>query len=169
MMKPFVPWDGFIDYWAGLWAAWEIKASLGMAFAAVCSFFDVDERMIAFLCLAVTADFLLGVADAVKRDRFKCRAVEYGLLKIVYYVVYIGTVGLVNVSLSISLGYHLPLLDLFISYLIATDCISITAHLRSMGVPVPPLLVAILKKTKKRAEKNTNKVLDGKEHGHDED
>lgn len=169
MMKPFAFWDGFVDYGIGIWSAWEIKASLGTAFAAICSFFDIDEKMLLFLCIAITADFILGVADAIKRSHFRCRAVEYGGLKFVYYALYLGTVGLVNSSLSHSMGMHFPLLDLFISYLVATDCISITRHLRNMGVPVPPLMELLLKKAKKKAEKDANYVLKSKEEKHEEE
>lgn len=163
MMKPIAPWDGFFEAWAGMVAAWEVKATAGAAFAAVCSFLDVDQRMIFILCLAVIVDFVCGVADSIKRKRFRCRAVAFGITKIFWYVIYLGIVSVINQTLSQALyGFRMPLLDLFIAYLVASDCVSITGHLQSMGVPVPSLLRLIVRGSKKKAEEKISDVLDGK-------
>ena len=98
--------------------------------------------------------------DAYKRRRFRCRAVVFGTTKIFWYVVYIGIVSAINQTVSYSVDYRLPLLDLFMSYLCASDCVSITGHLQSLGVPVPPLLRFIVKSTKKNTEKQIHTVLD---------
>ena len=161
MMRPIAPWDGFITTWTGMLSAWEVKASAGAAFAAVCSFLDIDQRMVFFLCLAVMIDCFCGILDAYKRKRFRCRAVAYGITKIWWYIIYIGIVSCINQTLSTAFfGFRMPLLDLFVAYLVASDCVSITGHLQSMGVPVPPLLRNIALWSRKATEKRTEKILD---------
>lgn len=162
MMKPIAPWQGFLETWAGMIAGWEVKAAAGTAFAAVCSFLDMDQRIAAILCIAVFADFFCGMMDAYKRKRFRCRAVMFGTTKIFWYIVYIGLVSAISQTVSYSVGFRLPLLDLFMSYLVASDCVSITGHLQSMGVPVPPILRLIVRTTKKNTEKKISNVLNGK-------
>ena len=175
MMKPIAPWQGFPEAWSGLIAGWEFKAVTGTAFAAVCSFLDIDQRIAIILCIAIAADFFLGMLDAQKRKRFRCRAVAFGMTKIFWYIVYIGIVSAISQTVSFSIGYRLPLLDLFMSYLVASDCVSITGHLQSLGVPVPPLLRYIVRFTKKHTEKQIHDVLesgkakDGKDKEQDED
>ena len=159
-MRPVAPWEGFLDAWSGIAAGWEVKALVATAFAAACSFLDIDQRIAAILCAAVIADFLCGVLDACKRGRFRCRAVIYGTTKIFWYIVYIGIVSAINQTVSYSVGMRLPLLDLFMSYLVASDCVSVTGHLQSLGVPVPPLLRMIVGKAKKNVEEKVSQVLD---------
>ena len=165
MMKPFGPFDGFAQAWAALWASWDIKAGLGTIIATGCSFLGMDERIFYLLCAALAGDFVSGVTSAIKRDRFRCRAVQYGVLKIFYYGIYLGVMGLINASLSIAVGMHLPLLDLFVAYLVATDCISILSHLQAMGVPVPPILKAIAQKVRKATDKKMQAAVQGCKEG----
>ena len=163
MMKPFAPFDGFSQAWAALWASWDIKAGLGTIIATGCSFFGRDTRIFFLLCIALAGDFLAGVFSAIKRDRFRCRAVQYGVLKIFYYGIYLGIMGLINSSLSIAVGMQLPLLDLFVAYLVATDCISILSHLQAMGVPVPPILRSIAQKVRKTTDQKMREVATAKD------
>lgn len=160
MMKPYAPFEGFADAWVALWASWDIKAGLGTVIAAGCSLFGMDQRLFFLLCIALAGDFFAGVTSAIKRHRFRCRAVQYGVLKILYYGIYLGVMGLINSSLSIAVGHALPLLDLFVAYLIATDCISILSHLQTMGVPVPPILRTIAQKVRKTTDDKMRKAID---------
>lgn len=162
MMKPFAPWEGFFDAWTGMVTAWKVKAAAGTVIAAFCSFLDLDERIFSFLCVAIIADFIFGMADAMMRRRFRCRAVAFGATKIFWYIIYLGIIGLVNRSLSLALGMRMPFLDLFASYLIASDAVSVTGHLQSMGVPVPPLLQSIVERLRKRTEKELEKITEDK-------
>jgi hypothetical protein len=68
-----------------------------------------------------------------------------------------------NRSLSIAMGVRVPLLDLFAAYLVASDCVSITGHSQSMGVPVPPLLKEMARKAKKKTARKIEKIVDGRE------
>jgi toxin secretion/phage lysis holin len=160
MMKPIAPWQGFLEAWSGIVAGWEVKAAAGTAFAALCSFLDMDQRIAFILCIAIAADFFLGMLDAAKRGRFRCRAVVFGTTKIFWYIIYIGIVSAINQTISYSLSYRFPLLDLFMSYLVASDCVSITGHLQSLGVPVPALLKYIVKGTHKNTSKKIKKIVD---------
>ena len=164
MMRPLTPLDGFVQTWASIWSAWQVKAGVGTIIASFCSLFGMDERIFTMLCIAVFADFLCGVGEALKRHRFRCRAVYFGMTKVFWLIVYIGIVGLINQSLSIALDYRLSLLNLFVSYLIASDCISITGHLQGMGVKIPPLLIYIVNFASKLTKKKVEEVLEPDKH-----
>ena len=169
MMRPFTIFDGLPEAWAGLWAAWEIKAAAGTLFAGVCSILDIDEKMLTCVCIALAGDFLLGMLDAFKRGRFRCRAVAFGVTKIFWYGMFITIMALLNRSFGMAVGLRLPLLDLFVAYLVASDCVSMTGHLHSMGVSVPPLLTAIAYKIRKTAERKAKKIIDETEARKDPD
>lgn len=162
MMRPITPLDGFSQTWANIWSSWQIKAGVGTAIASFCSLFGMDERIFSLLCIAVFADFLCGIGEALKRNKFRCRAVYFGITKIFWYVVYIGIVGAINQSLAIALDHHMVLLDLFASYLIASDCVSITGHLQGMGMPIPPLLHYIVTGASKLTKKKIEDVIEPK-------
>lgn len=164
MMRPLTPLDGFVQTWASIWSAWQVKAGVGTVIASFCSLFGMDERIFTMLCIAVFADFLCGVGEALKRNKFRCRAVYFGMTKVFWLIVYIGIVGLINQSLSIALDYRLSLLNLFVAYLIASDCISITGHLQGMGVKIPPLLIYIVNFASKLTKKKVEQVLEPDKH-----
>lgn len=159
MMKPFAPWDGFWETLVSIWTAWEVKAAFATVFMSFCAFLDIDERMVQFLCAAVIGDFIAGMAEAFKRKRFRCRAVLFGVQKVFWYSIYVCVVGLLNSALSRSMGMRIPLIDLFTTYLIASDCISIIGHLNGMGVPVPPLLISIARRVRVVSVRKTKKIL----------
>lgn len=108
------------------------------------------------------ADFAFGLADAVRRRHFRCRMLAHGALKFPAYCLYLLIVGVVNASLSRSFGgFDMPLLNLFIAYLIITDAVSVIAHMQRLGIPVPDLLRRVLLRSKRKVERRVDEAVGG--------
>lgn len=154
------PWEGLLYYTQSLAVLWPEKAVISSFLAGVVALFGGDAFIMWLLLGVMCADFLLGFTDAARRKHIRCRAMGRGVLKFVYYFSYIGLVGVVNVSLSRSFGIHAPLLDLFMSYLIITDAISVMAHMQRLGIPVPALLRRIIVRSRDKIERGVSETLD---------
>lgn len=159
MMNPVNPASYAAISWMKLSELWALKSSISAFVAAGCAFIGADTVLVWLLLLAMSADFILGVSDAVHRRHFRCRALERGSLKIVYYCAYLGVVGLVNASLSRACHMELPLLNLFTAYLTLTEAVSITAHMQALGWPVPALLLRLVSGSRKQIEKRVDTVM----------
>lgn len=157
------PSEGIAYYTQSLVAMWPEKAAVSSFLTGVVALFDGDAFILWLLVGMMAADFLFGFADAARRRHIRCRTMGRGVLKFVYYMSYIGLVGVVNASLSRSFGIHVPLLNLFMSYLIITDTISVMAYMRRLGIPVPGLLLRIVARSRSRIERDVSKTLDGGE------
>lgn len=160
MTNPLNPLSGLAASIANLAELWELKASLGTLMGLVCAYIGADAVLVWLLILAMCMDFVLGITDAIHRHCFRCRALERGALKVVYYSVYLGVVAIMNASLSHAVMVQLPLLNLFISYLTLTEVVSITGHLLTLGWPVPAVLLSILARTKKGVAARMEQRLD---------
>ena len=69
---------------------------------------------------------------------------------------------MVNASLSRSFGgFDMPLLNLFIAYLIITDAVSVIAHMQRLGIPVPDLLRRVLLRSKRKVERRVDEAVGG--------
>lgn len=148
--SPAVAHAAFISALSELWAA---KASASAVIATISAFIGADQVLLYLLLLSMVLDFVFGIWDAHRRRRFRCRAMQRGAGKLGWYFVYVGLVAIVDVAVAHSTGYHFPCLDLFLTYLILTETVSVTAHLQSMGVRVPPLLMSFVQHTRKHVEK----------------
>lgn len=154
------PWEGFVYYTQSLAALWPEKAVISSFLTGAVILFGGDAFIMWLLIGVMGADFVFGFAEAARRKHIRCRAMGRGVLKFVYYVSYIGLVGVVNVSLSRSFGIHVPLLDMFMSYLIITDTISVMAHMQRLGIPVPALLQRIVVRSRDKIERGVSETLD---------
>ncbi len=143
MMQPPAPLEGLAYYTQSLLALWPEKAVIGSCVAGAVSLFGGDAYLLWMLGAMLVADFAFGLADAVRRRHFRCRMLAHGALKFPAYCLYLLIVGVVNASLSRSFGgFDMPLLNLFIAYLIITDAVSVIAHMQRLGIPVPDLFAA---------------------------
>lgn len=159
MMNPINPLSYAAISWANISELWALKSSIATFVAGACAIIGADAVLIWLLLLAMCLDFTLGVSDAIHRRHFRCRTLERGALKLVYYSAYLGVVSLVNASLSRACGMELPLLNLFTAYLTLTEAVSITAHMQSLGWPVPALLLRVVCGSRKHIEKRVDTVL----------
>ncbi|WP_303237687.1 phage holin family protein [uncultured Bilophila sp.] len=163
------PWEGFVYYTQSIMELWQQKAVVSSCIAGFVSVFGGDAFLLWALLSIMIADFAFGFTDAARRKHIRCRLLARGALKFVYYFSYLALVGVVNVSLSRSVGVELLLLNLFASYLIITDVISVLAHMQRLGIPVPVLLRRIVLKSRAKIERDVDEAIDrNKGRGHDE-
>ena len=161
-MQPPAPMEGLAYYTQSLLALWPEKAVIGSCVAGVVSLFGGDAYLLWMLGAMLVADFAFGLADAVRRRHFRCRMLAHGALKFPAYCLYLLIVGVVNASLSRSFGgFDMPLLNLFIAYLIITDAVSVIAHMQRLGIPVPDLLRRVLLRSKRKVERRVDEAVGG--------
>ena len=149
--------------------AWPIKSII----AAFAAFLSTEQSLIYWLLGMLIADLSFGLIEAISRRKFSCRVLGRGVLKIPCYCFYILLVGAVDISIAVALHIDLPILELFIAYLIATDAVSVTGHMIRIGLPVPKQLRKIILHAQLKAQKELDKVCDcghkGKKNEKDED
>ena len=156
MMQPPAPLEGLAYYTQSLLALWPEKAVIGSCVAGA--------YLLWMLGAMLVADFAFGLADAVRRRHFRCRMLAHGALKFPAYCLYLLIVGVVNASLSRSFGgFDMPLLNLFIAYLIITDAVSVIAHMQRLGIPVPDLLRRVLLRSKRKVERRVDEAVGGED------
>ena len=164
MMQPPAPMEGLAYYTQRLLALWPEKAVIGSCVAGAVSLFGGDAYLLWMLGAMLVADFAFGLADAVRRRHFRCRMLAHGALKFPAYCLYLLIVGVVNASLSRSFGgFDMPLLNLFIAYLIITDAVSVIAHMQRLGIPVPDLLRRVLLRSKRKVERRVDEAVGGED------
>lgn len=103
--------------------------------------------------VSVAVEMLSRLLVGFKRRHSVCRELNRGMVR---YLVYGGCLLMavaVDVSLRRALGFSIPVVDVFMAYLILTDCSSIVGNAIRIGLPVPPLLVTLVFGGKTRVEK----------------
>ena len=146
--------ESAMHYFQCLAFAWPVKSVI----AAFAAFLSTEQALIYWLLGMLIADLSLGLIEAVSRRKFSCRIFGRGILKIPCYCAYILVVGAVDISMAVALHVDLPILELFIAYLIATDAVSVTGHMIRLGLPVPKQLRKIILHAQLKAEKEIDKV-----------
>ena len=160
-MQHPAPFAGLDYYTQSLLALWPEKAVIGSFLAGAAALVGADAYLLWMLAGMLTADFAFGLADAVRRRHFRCRILAHGVLKFPAYCLYLLIVGTVNASLSRSFGIEMPLLNLFVAYLIITDAVSVMAHMQRLGIPVPELLRRLVVRSKRRVEQRVDDATGG--------
>jgi toxin secretion/phage lysis holin len=148
-------------YLQELFCAWQLKGVI----ASVATFLGTEEVLFLWLVGMMTADLVFGLWEAFKRRKFSCRMLGRGIMKYPCYCLYIFLVGAVDASFTVSTGYNLPLLELFISYLVATDAVSVMGHMIRCGLPVPRRLRKIILHAQTRVDRAIDKI----DHNDDEE
>lgn len=159
-MQPPAPLEGLTYYTQSLLALWPEKALIGSCIAGFVSLFGGDALLLWLLVAMLLADFAFGLADALRRRHFRCRMLAHGALKFPAYCLYLLLVGVVNVSLSRSVGMEMPFLNLFVAYLIMTDAVSVIGHMQRLGIPVPALLRRIVLRGRNRVERGVSRAME---------
>lgn len=113
------------------------KLVFGTAISAACAALGVDLVLFYVLAIALTGETLARVAVACKRNRGLCRGLQQGIVRYICYGIFLIVAIALQVSFKRSLGLALPIADIFMCYLIFTDCSSILGHLQALGVHIP--------------------------------
>ncbi|WP_304736859.1 phage holin family protein [uncultured Desulfovibrio sp.] len=160
MIHHVSPWEGIVYYSQNIASLWAEKAVFSTLITGFVSVFGGDALLIWFLCVMWFVDFLFGLMEALRRNRFRCRMLIRGVLKLPTYCLYLLLVGVVNMVITRSLGMEFPVLNLFIAYLVITDVVSIMGHMLHLGMPVPRLLRNIILKSQANIEHKVDQILD---------
>jgi toxin secretion/phage lysis holin len=123
---------------------WQEKLALGALFSAALAFFDVDQVLAVCLFWLMLADLCLGLFQAFKFKTFSPLVLKRGVVKYPLYCAYLLLVGVINIAFERALSITLPLLDIFMAYMIFTEAGSILRHLEALGLKIPPLLKMLI-------------------------
>lgn len=147
--------DRLLELWPG-------KVALGTALAAVLTALGIDHVLFGVLLASVMGEMLTRVIVHCKRGKSLCRGLHHGLVRYSCYFFFLLMAVGVDISLRRALGFALPVTDVFMAYLVLTDCASIIGHLVWLGVPVPPLLVVLVTGGRTRLEKTVEDAVEGR-------
>ena len=133
------------------------KVIVSSAFTTAMTFIGADPVIFWLMLCLWAADFAFGTICALKRGTFQCRVAMWGVLKFVYYCMFIGIVGVINVILSrimpAFMGLdQMPLVNIMMGILAYTDAVSILESMKSLNIPVPPVLDRTMRKGKEILE-----------------
>lgn len=140
-----INWLHAIHYYCDrLLELWPGKVALGTALAAILTALGIDHVLFGVLLASVMGEMLTRIIVHCKRGKSLCRGLHHGLVRYSCYFFFLLMAVGVDISLRRALGFALPVTDVFMAYLVLTDCASIIGHLVWLGVPVPPLLVVLV-------------------------
>ncbi len=151
--------DGLSYYSRALADIWQGKLALGALIGLAATCLKTDATLIMMVIGAMCTDFALGLWVALRRHRFRCHTLVRGVAKLPCYAFYTLIIQACDYSLGASIGLDLPGVEIFLAYLLLTDCVSILAHCAQIGLPVPPLLKLIVQRSKARLEQFTRRAL----------
>lgn len=158
-----INWLHAIHYYCDrLLELWPGKVALGTALAAILTALGIDHVLFGVLLASVMGEMLTRIIVHCKRGKSLCRGLHHGLVRYSCYFFFLLMAVGVDISLRRALGFALPVTDVFMSYLVLTDCASIIGHLVWLGVPVPPLLVVLVTGGRTRLEKTVEDAVEGR-------
>ena len=146
----------WIHYSEALVALWPVKAAL----ALVATWLATEPALLYWLAAMWGADWAFGLFEAFRRGKFSCRMVKRGMIKFPAYCVYIILVAAVDACIEVAFHVSVPLLEAFLSYLVAQESVSVMGHMIRLGLPVPPIVRRILMHGKRKVEKQIDTILD---------
>lgn len=142
-----------------LFAAWQEKFVLASVLAVSIQLleqfsttFDADSFLIVLLLSLVLIDCFLAIVNSIKRRTFTFGLAARAALKLPLFCLYLFLVGAIGISIEHSVKVGLPILNIFVAYLIATEAFVIIRYLYVLGVKIPPLLLFLLRSFKDRIE-----------------
>lgn len=158
-----INWLHAIHYYCDrLLELWPGKVALGTALAAVLTALGIDHVLFGVLLASVMGEMLTRIIVHCKRGKSLCRGLHHGMVRYSCYFFFLLMAVGVDISLRRALGFALPVTDVFMAYLVLTDCASIIGHLVWLGVPVPPLLVVLVTGGRTRLEKTVEDAVEGR-------
>lgn len=155
--------DQLFDSWQGKLMLSTILTALSQLVEQFGATFGADTFLVLLLFVLVWMALGLGILVAVKKRRFDYSTVGQGILKLPLYCLYLFLIGSIGVSIEHSISIALPLLNLFIAYLTASEVFIIVRQLQTLGVKVPPLLLFVVRGARLRFESVMRKGLATKE------
>ena len=136
------------------------RATLTLLLAAAAAYFRKLLGPLIVLAIVMAADYITGIGAAWVAGKLSSRAGIIGIIKKLGYLVAVGVAIVVDYIIqNAAIGAGADLSDFYAFgllvtvWLILNELISILENLSEIGVPLPPFLLAIVKKLKKTTEK----------------
>lgn len=131
---------------------WEHKLTLGLFLGWSSAFFGITEQLFICISLLMLSDLCLGVLSAMKLKNFNYTMLKRGFLKFVAYFLSMFLINIVDVWASAAVGTDLPLQDVYLSYLVITEVLSIMTNCSNLGLQFPALVERIIRGYKQKVE-----------------
>ena len=150
--------EGIGHYLAELAEGWPEKLTLSTIFGTLSTLLG-GEPYLWMACFGMlTADLALGLWRAIRTGEFALQIMQRGILKFPSYAIYIILSSVLENTTARAFGIDVPLVDMFLAYLVFTDSVSVLRHLEGMGFDVPPVLKTLAERGRKTVEEKTEKI-----------
>lgn len=146
-------------YLAQITDLWQYKIAAGITIGAIATLFGIDATMLICISALMFTDLFAGIVVAWKTNTFETRKLSRGVAKFFAYYLSMLLVNIVNTYASASLGITFPIQNLYVTYLIATEAISVMNHCSTLGMPFPPLFSKIIKRYHSRVEDAVDNIV----------
>ena len=150
--------NGFGHYLTELIEGWPEKLALSTIFGTLSNLLG-GEPYLWMACFGMlTADLALGLFRAIRLGTFDLVIMERGVFKFPSYAIYIILSSVLENTTAQAFGIAVPLVDMFLAYLVFTDSVSVLRHLEKLGFEVPPPLKALAERGRRTVEEKTEKI-----------
>lgn len=163
MESPKLIFLAMADYTEKAFSCWYYKILTFPLFIAYDKLFGGDSYILALFIAVFFIDLIVGSAAAIQAGRWTLRRFSLWLIKLVTYGLCIALVAFLNGAMAHSLGLNLPLLDIVLTVLLASEILSIFVNMSEMGCPVPPVLLHLAIGVKTKAGKKLEALLDAED------
>ena len=165
MESPKLIFLAMADYTGKAASCWYYKILAFPLLVGYEKMFGGDTYILVLFVAVFFLDLIVGSAAAIYAGRWTLRRFSLWLIKLVTYGLSIALVAILNGSMAHSLGLNIPLLDIVLTVLLASEILSIFENMSEMGCPVPPVLLHLAIGVKTKAGKKLDALLDAEEGG----
>ena len=157
------------EYVGKLGIDWRYKILASPPIAFYGQYLGGDGIILALFYSLFCVDLVLGIIMAVKDGTYKHQYLQRWVVKFVTYTLCIAMVGALIAAINRSLFGVVEfranfILDIFMTFLLAGEIISICDHLHRLGCPVPAVLMRLATRIRNKAESRIDGILeDGKD------
>lgn len=131
-------------YLGQLGNGWTVKLPVAAVASLYTTILGGDWPLLLAFYACTLLDLFFGARLAWKRGNFSIRRFGKWVVKLSTYSLCIVLTGLVGRGLNRASGLDIPILDLFLVVLLATEVLSIMNNMYKLGWPVPPLAIRLV-------------------------
>lgn len=142
----------FFQHWQGKLMLSIILTVIAQSIEQFGFSFGADTLLLLFLLGLVFVDMALGFVTMLKTRSITFGGILQVALKLPLYCLYLFLVGVISTSLEHSIQVGLPILNVFIAYLIACEVFAIILYLKGLGIEVPSALTYLATELRTRLE-----------------
>jgi toxin secretion/phage lysis holin len=142
----------------------KVACAIVTFFGLQVSGFYGDEFLLVLLFRLMVLDLIIGVFAAYKTRTWKTSTFFFrGVRKFPVYAMYIFSVACIDYGVEHALNINVLFVEMFVTYLIATEVHSILKHMEKMGLRIAGLLLHFTYGVKKTIEHKVEEiVIEGK-------